>query len=124
MVDLLNPNLRARDLRKLVEPHLFEVNWENGVDETSEWVVASFEEPKHEENLVSWLENKKISSTTELIITDLSWSNLHYLNWSEFLPELPVYFRDQQVLAISSNRSWILEYAPQQIARFGRWVKN
>ena len=82
MVNLLNPALRVRDLRKLVEPHLHEVNWDRGVDETSEWIIASFEDSTHKNNLFTWLNSKSVSNTFEVIITDKAWSNLRYLSWS------------------------------------------
>jgi len=58
MVNLLNQALRSRDVRKLVEPHLHEVVWDSGVDETSEWVMASFEDLTHIQKLESWLNSK------------------------------------------------------------------
>ena len=70
MVNLLNPQLRVRDQRKLVEPHLHEVNWDSGVDDTSEWVVASFEDNIHKQNLITWLNSKSVSDTFDIIITD------------------------------------------------------
>lgn len=121
MVNLLNPDLRVRDLRKLVEPHLHEVKWDRGVDETSEWVIASLEDSSHKNKLVNWLNSKNISDTFEVIITDKSWSTLKYLSWSKLLSELSTYFDQENILIISSNRTWVMEYAPQQIVRFGQW---
>ena len=52
MVNLLNPTLRVRDIRKLVEPYLHEVNWDCGAEDTSEWVIASFEDSTHKQKIV------------------------------------------------------------------------
>ncbi|MBA6231069.1 MULTISPECIES: hypothetical protein [unclassified Colwellia] len=121
MVNLLNPELRVRDLRKLVAPYLHEVKWDRGVDETSEWVLASHEDNAHKSNLISWLNSKNISGTFEVIITDKAWSNLRYLNWSQLLFGLASYFDQENILIISSDRTWVMEYSPQQIVRFGQW---
>jgi hypothetical protein len=123
MVNLLNPALRVRDLRKLVEPHLCEVKWDCGVDGTSEWVIASFEDSVHKQKLVTWLKSKNVSDTFEIIITDKAWSNLRYLNWSSLLSDLECYLNQENILIVASDRTWVLEYAPQQIVRFGQWVK-
>jgi hypothetical protein len=121
MVNLLNSDLRVRDLRKLVEPHLHEVNWDSGVDETSEWVIASLEDSEHRSNLITWLNEKGISDPFEVIITDKAWSNLRRLTWSQFISNLASYFDQDNILIISSDRTWVMEYAPQQIVRFGQW---
>ncbi|MBA6231400.1 MULTISPECIES: hypothetical protein [unclassified Colwellia] len=123
MVNLLNPALRVRDLRKLVEPHLHEVNWDFGVDETSEWVIASFEDSLHKQKLVTWLNSKNVSDSFEIIITDKAWSNLRYLNWSKLLSDLECYLNQENILIVASDRTWVMEYAPQQIVRFGLWAK-
>ncbi|PKH61685.1 hypothetical protein CXF83_19520 [Shewanella sp. Choline-02u-19] len=123
MVNLLNPELRVRDLRKLVEPHLHEVDWDCGVDDTSEWVIASFEDSVHKQKLITWLKSKSVSDTFEIIITDKAWSYLRYLSWSKLLSELEYYLDQESILIIASDRTWVMEYAPQQIVRFGQWVK-
>ncbi|MGF1742230.1 hypothetical protein L4C34_14310 [Vibrio profundum] len=123
MVNLLNPALRVRDLRKLVEPILHEVSWDRGVDDTSEWVIASFEDSTHKQKLTSWLKSKNIPDAFEIIITDKAWSNLRYINWSKLLLNLEFYLDQENVLIIASNKAWVMEYAPQQIVRFGQWVK-
>jgi hypothetical protein len=121
MVNLLNSDLRVRDLRKLVEPHLHKVSWDRGVDETSEWVIASLEDCDHKSKLVNWLNGKNVSDSFEVIITDKAWSNLRYLTWSQLLADLPTYFDQENILIVSSDRTWIMEYAPQKIVRFGQW---
>ena len=123
MVNLLNPNLRVRDIRKLVEPNLIEINWDGGVDETSEWIVASFEDFEHTHRLTSWLNSKAISGTFELIIIHDSWSNLEYVTWENLLENLQNYFSQKSTLIIASDRTWVMEYQPQQIVRFGRWLQ-
>jgi len=123
MINLLNSALRVRDLRKLVEAHLHEVNWDFGVDETSEWVIASFEDSLHKQKLATWLKSKNVSGSFEIIITDKAWSNVTYLNWSKLLSDLGGYLNQENILIIASDRTWVMEYSPQQIIRFGVWAK-
>jgi hypothetical protein len=122
MVNLLNPNLRIRDIRKLVEPNLIEITWDEGVDDTSEWILASFEDPEHIQRLNFWLNSKAISGAFELIIIHNSWSNLEYVTWEKLLDNIQSYFNQERTLIIASDRTWVMEYNPQQIARFGRWM--
>jgi hypothetical protein len=122
MVNLINPNLRVRDIRKLVDPNLLEITWDEGIDETSEWIVASFEDPEHTQRLTSWLNSKTINGAFELIIIHNSWSNLEYITWASLLENLQSYFNQETTLIIASDRTWVMEYMPQQIVRFGRWV--
>ncbi|PWS56341.1 hypothetical protein ACNSN2_07235 [Pseudoalteromonas sp. US3C1013] len=123
MVNLLNQALRSRDVRKLVEPHLHEVVWDSGVDETSEWVMASFEDLTHIQKLESWLNSKEISDSIEVILTDTAWSELQQTTWDALLKKPDDYFNQKHMLVVAADRSWIMEYTPQQIIRFGRWVK-
>ncbi|KPZ65604.1 hypothetical protein AN392_01152 [Pseudoalteromonas sp. P1-16-1b] len=123
MVNLLNQALRSRDVRKLVEPHLHEVVWDSGVDETSEWVMASFEDLTHIQKLESWLNSKEISDSIEVILTDTAWSELQQTTWDALLKKPDDYFNQKHMLVVAADRSWIMEYTPQQIIRFERWVK-
>ena len=123
MVNLLNQALRSRDVRKLVEPHLHEVVWDSGVDETSEWVMASFEGLTHIQKLESWLNSKEISDSIEVILTDTAWSELQQTTWDALLKKPDDYFNQKHMFVVAADRSWIMEYTPQQIIRFGRWVK-
>ena len=123
MVNLLNQTLRSRDIRKLVEPHLHEVFWDSGVDETSEWVMASFEDEIHSQNLQSWLNSKNVTTSTGAILTNDFWSKLHQITWQDLLIQPANYFNERHIIVVAADRSWVLEYAPQQIIRFGRWVK-
>ena len=120
MVNLLNQALRSRDVRKLVEPHLHEVVWDSGVDETSEWVMASFEDLTHIQKLESWLNSKEISDSIEVILTDTAWSELQQTTWDALLKKPDDYFNQKHMLVVAADRSWIMDYTPQQIIRFGR----
>jgi len=76
MVNLLSPSMRVRDIRKLVEPHLFEVSWDLGTNETSEWVMASLESDEHILKLVNWLKSKRVPNPNEAILTNTAWSEV------------------------------------------------
>ena len=123
MVNLLNQALRSRDVRKIVKPHMHEVVWDHGVDKTSEWVMASSEDGTHIQKLASWLNSKKVAESADVILTDTSWSELQQTTWQALLKKPEDYFNQKHMLVVAVDRSWVIEYAPQQIIRFGRWVK-
>jgi hypothetical protein len=123
MVNLLNQALRIRDIRKLVEPYLHEVVWDSGTDTTSEWVMASFEDETHIQKLASWLISKRVMESTDVILTDTAWTEINQTTWKALLKNPDDYFNQKHILVIAVDRSWVMEYAPQQIMRFGRWVK-
>jgi hypothetical protein len=125
MVNLLHPDLRLRDLRKLVEDHLNKVTWERGVNETSEWIIASTnkkQNQKHRQNLISWLCSKNIKTSAKAICVDTGWSELKPMQWGAICNNPERIFHQKDVLVIASDRSWIIEYASrQEIFRFGRF---
>lgn len=122
MVNLLNTNLRVRDIKKLVEPNLIEITWDEGIDETSEWITASFEDNNHTQRVISWLNSKAINANFELIVIRSYWSNIEYITWEKLLENIRGYFDQESTLIVATDRTWAMEYEPQQIARFGRWL--
>ncbi len=124
MVNLLNPDLRLRDLRKLVEPHLQEVKWECGVDETSEWIMASIENQKHYQKLTSWLYSKNVEASAKAVCVDAEWFELKQIYWSEICKNTEHFFCQKDIFVIASDRSWVAEYAFRtEVFRFGCWIK-
>jgi hypothetical protein len=122
MVNLLSPELRIRDIRKLVEANLHEVNWERGIDENSEWVLASFENEQYKNRLVSWLKSKNISNTKIAIATDKTWSKLQNTLCIDLLTKPEMIFNKKHSIVVACDRSWVIEYAvEQEVIRFGRW---
>ncbi|MBU2978524.1 hypothetical protein [Alteromonas sp. C1M14] len=108
MVNLLKQALRNRDIRKLVEPHLHEVVWDSEVDETSEWVVASFEDKTHIQKLTSWLNSKGVSCFTKVILTDSAWSELQQTTWEVFLKKSEGYLGQEHMFVVAADRSWVI----------------
>ena len=123
MVDLLNQELRLRDIRKLVVRNLHEVKWERGVDETSEWIIASVKDQEHYQKLISWLCSKNIVGSFNAILVDRAWSEVKNVHWGSFCGKPEQYFCQKDILVVAFDRSWIVEYASsQEIIRFGRWI--
>ena len=124
MVNLLNPALRPRDIRKLVKRHLHNVEWESGVDETSEWIIASTKNLKQYQKLISWLYSKNIEASRQAICIDAAWSELSQISWDAICSNPEYIFAQKDVLIVSSDRLWVIEYSSlQEIFRFGRWVR-
>ena len=70
------------------------------------------------------MHSKNIEGSYNAILVDTAWSELKYIHWSSLYEQPKQYFYQKHILIVASDRSWIVEYAPQQkIIRFGRWVK-
>jgi hypothetical protein len=121
VVNLLGPGLRSRDIRKLVESNMHEVMWDAGGDETSEWILAAFEERAPNQKLEAWFKSKGISESEKILVADAAWSEIKRITWGEFQMQAADYFGDSHLLIIGTDRTWLLEYHPLKIARFGRW---
>ena len=85
--------------------------------------MASFEDQTHILELDSWLNSKEVADSTEAIFTDTAWSELQQTTWGALLNRPEDYFNEKHILVVAADRSWVIEYVPQQIIRFGRWVK-
>lgn len=123
MTNISNPELRPRDVRKVVKSLCNTIVWEQGCDSNNEWVFASLESEEHKSRLLDWLKRKNILPTNEVVITNSAWHNLKLTTWSKILASPESYFGKEQVEIYDSNLKWLLEYQVQEIARFGRFQK-
>ena len=119
MTNLRNPDLRARDMRKLVSYKSQEIVWDEGCDSSSEWVFASLESEAHIESLLNWLISKGVNSSCEFILVDSGWSKLKKLTWGDLLTNPAMYFGKDSFKLYDIDLNWVLEYEPQEVVRFG-----
>ena len=66
MTDLRHPALRYRDVNRITDRRLIDVQWEPGVDAKNEWVLASLEDEEHRRRLLAWLDGEKSHLTLML----------------------------------------------------------
>ena len=115
MLDLTSSNFRLRDLRKIIEPSLHEVEWQQEKG-NSEWV--------HIENtllLKNWVSNLPIKSSESVIVTDKSWSKSAIHDWQFVSANLLSLIEDSFSLFISQHKLWVIEVNLIGVARFGFW---
>lgn len=121
MSNLRNRDIRTRDIRKLVGYKSQEIIWDQGCDETSEWVMASLEDEAHIDSLIKWLSAKRIPSENEAILIDSSWKNPKRICWGDLIYDPRMYFGKDMFQLYDLDLNWVMEYRVQEIARFGRY---
>ena len=119
MINLRNPDLRTRDIRKLVGLKAQFVRWDEGCDETSEWVIAAVDSSRSIEKLLSWLNSKNVAEFTDCLITNSAWSKPEMIQWHQLLDNPSKYFGNASFQLYDIDLKWVLEYATQEVARFG-----
>lgn len=122
MTNLRHPDLRIRDIRKIIsyKYHYDAVRWEQGLEEKNEWVFASLENKVYQERLFGWLVSKNIPLMCELLLIDPGYSKIQKLRWEEILSNLERYFGNNAFHLYDIDLKWVLEYSTTQVARFGR----
>ena len=83
MKNALDPEIRARDLRRVVGGRLDLVQWDAGIDPKNEWISASVDSPEYVERFKRWLSSKKISPDCEFVRFDDFSNTLQKFGWRE-----------------------------------------
>ena len=115
MLDLSNKKLRARDIRKLVEPSICNISWDSGSTSESEWVSLG------KETTTNWLVSKNIEASELTCCTNAYWSENKMVSWEMLQNNLDSLVQSGFTLFVSNNRIWLLEVNPIGVARFGFW---
>ncbi|MDW6004426.1 hypothetical protein [Vibrio mangrovi] len=121
MSNLRNRDLRARDVNKLATYKSEWLHWDTGCDNTNEWVIASVSDREHCQKLKNWLLSKNIEETAEVVAVTLVDAALSRYKWSEILENPNRVFQGVSFKLYEINFKWHLEYAEQEVARFGRY---
>jgi len=120
MSNLRNQQLRTRDIKKLVTYKFQSIIWDKGCDSTSEWVLTSIENEEYKDRIIIWLQSKNISSSCECVLVKNNWTELKRLEWCAVLENPKHYFCNESFHLYDVDLSWVLEYEPQEISRFGK----
>lgn len=121
MTNLCNPNLRIRDIRKIIGYKYHLIQWDQGIEKDSEWVFASLESEVYEEKLLSWLKSKNISLSCESLLVDPNWTKIQRLTWEKILSNPEHYFGESDFQLYQIDLDWVLEYKALPVVRFGRF---
>ena len=120
MTDLRHPALRYRDVNRITDRRLIDVQWEPGVDAKNEWVLASLEDEEHRRRLLAWLDGEKVPPDSDALLFYAGESQLVTVIWREVLAAPERFFADRKFRVVSKDLDWVLEYWKEGTARFGR----
>lgn len=119
--DLRHPDLRLRDIRRILQQMDYDIRWDAGTSPGSEWVYASLEDAAHRQRLLEWLTSKNVASTADaLVIFDGHYESVS-IAWGDLLAQPEKFFDGRQFHIVSKDLDWRLDYRTQFVARFGRW---
>jgi hypothetical protein len=121
MSNLQNTNLRVRDVLRLAGYKYQYLRWEPGCSETNEWGIASTSDEKHRHNLDSWLLSKDIDPDTDVVAVTLVNTTVSRYKWEDIQANPGRIFNGTSVTLFEADFKWQLQYAEQEIARFGRY---
>lgn len=121
MSNLRNSDLRARDVFRLAGYKFASLRWDKGCDESNEWVMASTAEEKHRQSLIGWLLSKKIDPNTDVVAVTLVNDPVLRYKWGEIQASPENVFNGAPTTLYEIDFMWQLEYAEQEVARFGRY---
>ena len=118
-MNLSDINLRPRDIRRVVEPDLYRIEWDSGTNRTSEWVTVSTETEFDISKLDTWLLSKQIDLNESVVWVSRTWLVNERTTFSSVLAELGKYFADESFYLVSTQKKWLINYDCIGIVRFG-----
>jgi hypothetical protein len=120
---LQHRDLRPRDIRKLIALHSRDVVWDYGSSPSSEWIYFSFEVQNERARSLEWIDSKCVPSEATVVLRTYP-EHYKFKSWQAIYQQIEQILSYQQVTIIDISFSWILEYHPARIARFGRYFKR
>lgn len=123
--DLRRPDLRWRDVRRVVNHRSQEIIWEPGFDAKNEWVYATLESDAHRERLLAWLRGKNVPRDSDAFLFVLPPTPvLVSATWAEILDAPEKFFGGPGFELVSKDLDWRLDHKESCVARFGRWPSH
>lgn len=122
MTDLRNPNIRTKDLRKLIGWRAQALVWERENSRDSEWIFASVESEKYRIKLINWLKARNIDPSCACIMADSALAKPRQTFWGDVVESPELFFGKSAFHLYDLDLTWALEYQPQEVARFGKFV--
>ena len=120
--DLRHPDLRWRDVRRVLNHRSQEIVWEPGIDAKNEWVYATLESDAHRARLLDWLRSKNVPRSSDgFLFMPPPRPSLITATWGEVLDEPERFFGGPDFEFVSKDLDWRLDHQQACVARFGRW---
>jgi hypothetical protein len=121
VANLRHPDLRPRDIKRIMARKSLDVRWDAGTSAGSEWIYASLEDAAHRQVLLDWLQSKSISASAEALIMGYDCEGRRVITWGDILREPGLVFNSREIMVVSKDLDWRLDYRLGSVARFGRW---
>lgn len=118
---LRHPDLRLRDIKRILAHKRFDIRWDAGTSKESEWVYAALEDDVHRERVLAWLRSKGISESAEAFMLGDGYNDCTEISWGDILREPERFFDGRKIMVVSKDLDWRLDYRQSCVARFGRW---
>ena len=123
MKNALDPEIRARDLRRVVGGRLDLVQWDAGIDPKNEWISASVDSPEYVERFKRWLSSKKISPDCEFVRFDDFSNTLQKFGWREIAENPAPVFVGGRWKMVSHDLRWVFDFMGGSV-RFGAFKEE
>jgi hypothetical protein len=120
-VDLRHPDLRPRDIRRILAAKRFDITWDPGTGDGSMWVYATLEDADHRKRFLEWLSGKRISLSAEALFFPAGDYESTIVTWGDIIAHPEKFFTERPIRIVSRDLDWRLDYRQGCVARFGRW---
>ncbi len=124
MTDLRNPNIRAKDIKRLLGYKHQLITWDKGIDDNNHWNLASLEDEKHKQKLLAWLKNKNVMPECEALLVNQGSEQTKLTHWGNVISEPELYFGEQDFELYDLDLNWVLQYKAINIVCFGVFKSN
>jgi hypothetical protein len=124
MTDLRNPNIRAKDISKLLSYKYPLIKWDKGIDDNNHWNLASLEDEKHKQKLLAWLKSKNVLPECEALLVNQISGQTKFTCWGNVISEPELYFGEQDFELYDLDLNWALQYKAINIVCFGVFANS
>lgn len=119
MTDLRNPNIRARDINRLLGYIHQSIKWDKGIDDNNKWNLASLDDESHKQKLLAWLNSKNVLPECEILFVNQDSGQTKLTCWGNVVLEPELYFGKQDFDLYDLDLNWVLQYKAINIVCFG-----
>jgi hypothetical protein len=124
MTNLRNPNIRVKDINKLLGYKYQLIQWDKGIDENNKWNLASLEDENHKKKLLAWLKSKNVLPECEALLANQGSGSTKFIRWENIMSEPEFYFGEQDFELYDLDLNWVLQYKSINIVCFGVITNN
>jgi hypothetical protein len=124
MTDLRNPNIRAKDIKRLLGYKHQLITWGKGIDDNNHWNLASLEDENHKQKLLTWLKSKNVKPECQALLVNQGSEQTKLTHWGNVISEPELYFGEQDFELYDLGLNWVQQYKAMNIVCFGVFKNN